>query len=82
MQEPTKQTGWLRRLWEGWKKIAHTIGNFQARVLLTIFYAVLVMPMGLVVRLFRDPLRIKHLPESWLNRDASTQDMDWARRQW
>ena len=39
----------LKRLWEGWKKIAHKIGNFQARVLLTVFYAVLVLPFGSLV---------------------------------
>jgi len=49
----------LKRAWEGWKRIAHKIGNFQARVLLTIFYGVLVLPFGLAARLFSDPLRIK-----------------------
>ena len=45
----------LKRMWEGWKRIAHVIGDFQARVILTIFYAVLVLPFGLAVRIFADP---------------------------
>jgi hypothetical protein len=49
----------LKRAWQAWKTIAHKIGNFRARILLTLFYAVLVFPFGIVVRLFSDPLRIK-----------------------
>jgi len=31
----------VKQLWAAWKKIAHAIGNFQARILLTVIYAVL-----------------------------------------
>jgi hypothetical protein len=71
----------LKRLWEGWKKIAHIIGNFQARVLLTIFYAVLVLPFGVAARLFSDPLRIKKRPTEWLDHPDEATDMQWARKQ-
>jgi hypothetical protein len=72
----------FRRLWEGWKRIAHAIGNFQARVLLTVIYAVLVLPFGLAVRLFADPLRIRRRPDQWLDRQDVSHDMTTARRQW
>ena len=71
----------LKRIWDAWKRIAHKIGNFQARVLLTIFYAIVVLPFGLMVRLFFDPLRIKRRPAEWLSRPDETYDMQWARRQ-
>ena len=71
----------LKRMWQAWKRIAHRIGNFQARVLLTVFYAILVLPFGVVVRLFSDPLRIKRRPAAWLNHPDDTYDMLWARRQ-
>jgi hypothetical protein len=71
----------LKRLWEGWKKIAHIIGNFQARVLLTIFYAVLVLPFGVAARLFSDPLRIKKRPTEWLDHPDEATDMQWDRKQ-
>ena len=71
----------LKRTWQAWKTIAHKIGNFQARILLTLFYAVLVFPFGIVVRLFSDPLRIKRRPAEWLNHPDETYDMQWARRQ-
>ena len=72
----------LRRLWEGWKRVSRAIGNFQARVLLTIFYVVLVAPIGLLVRLFADPLRIRRPCERWLEKDADEANMVAARRQW
>ena len=71
----------LKRIWEAWKRIAHRIGNFQARLLLTVLYAVLVLPFGLVVRLLADPLRIKRRPAAWLDHPESPATFEWARRQ-
>ena len=52
----------VKRLWAAWKKIAHAIGNFQARILLTVIYAVLLLPFGLAVRAFSDSLRDQEAP--------------------
>lgn len=71
----------LKRAWQGWKKIAHKIGNFQARVLLTVFYGVLVLPFGLAARLFSDPLRIKKTPTEWLDHPNEAYGLEWARKQ-
>jgi len=71
----------LKRAWQAWKALAKKIGNFQARVLLTIFYGILVFPFGLAVRLFSDPLRIKKLPTQWLDHSDEACDMQWAKRQ-
>ena len=70
----------LKRAWQTWKKIAHKIGNFQARVLLTIFYAVVVFPFGIAARLFSDPLRIKRPPTQWLDHPSEPYSPQWARR--
>ena len=70
-----------QRAWQAWKDLAHKIGNFQARVILSIFYAVLVLPFGLAARLFSDPLRIKKKPEQWLDHPAEAYDLEWARKQ-
>jgi len=51
--------GFFRRLWEGWKKIAQIIGDFNARVILTIFYLILLCPFAIMLKLFTDPLEIK-----------------------
>jgi hypothetical protein len=72
----------LQRLWRGWKRVARAIGDFQARVLLTLFYVVLIAPLGLIVRLFADPLRIRRPCEKWLDRAVDGSDLVTARRQW
>ncbi len=71
----------FKRAWQGWKDLAHKIGNFQARVILSICYGVLVLPFGLAARWFSDPLRIKKKPEQWLDHPTEAYDMEWAKRQ-
>jgi hypothetical protein len=71
----------LTAAWKAWTRIAHVIGNFQARVLLTVLYVVLVFPFGVVVRLFADPLRIKKRPEKWLAETQEVYDLQWAQKQ-
>jgi len=71
----------LKRLWQAWKRVAHKIGNFQSRVLLTVFYFVFVLPFGLGARLFSDPLRIRKRPTEWLDHPDEAYDLQWARRQ-
>ncbi|MBI4277524.1 MAG: hypothetical protein HY660_03625 [Armatimonadetes bacterium] len=71
-----------RRLWDGWKVIARKIGDFQARLLLTVLYFAIVAPFALAVRWSRDPLAIKPgTPRGWRPRDTDASSMDWARRQ-
>lgn len=72
----------LKRMWETWKRIAHVIGDFQARVILTVIYAVLVLPFGVAVRLFADPLHVRRHLREWQERPAAVVDEEWARRQW
>ena len=71
----------LKRAQQTWKRAAHAIGNFQARILLTVFYGVIVFPFGIIARLFSDPLRIKHPPAQWLDRTKEAHDLRWAKRQ-
>ena len=71
----------LKKAWAAWKRIAHKIGDFQARVLLTVIYAVLVLPFGLAVRLFADSLHIKTRPTKWLDHPQEANDLKWARNQ-
>ena len=68
-------------VWRVWPGFARGYGNFQARLLLTIIYAVLVLPFGILIRLFADPLRIKKPPTHWLDHPIEATDMSWAKRQ-
>lgn len=71
----------MTRAWHAWKHVARAIGTFQARLLLTVFYALLVFPFGILARLFFDPLRMKQRPTQWLDRLNETHDLPWAKRQ-
>jgi hypothetical protein len=80
---PATPAGPVRRLWEGWKRIARRIGDVQARVLMTLFYFLCLAPFGLAVRWGTDPLAIKpgH-PRGWRSRSAEAgPELDRARRQ-
>ncbi len=78
----TKKTG-LRELWAAWKRVARKIGDFQARVLLTIFYFVLLAPFALIVRRTSDPLALKPgTPRGWGERhNAPEYTVEMARKQ-
>ena len=72
----------LRRLWNQWMRIAMVIGNFNSRVVLTIFYGIIVLPFGLAVRMFGDPLAIKRKRTSgWTNVKNPTHTIEEGRRQ-
>ncbi len=63
------------RFWQRWKAFAHIIGNFQSRLLLSIFYFLVLSPFGLGVKLFSDPLRLKKpLLPTWIPRSVKNTD--------
>jgi hypothetical protein len=81
-QAPEPARAPLRRLWVGWKRIARRIGDVQARIMLTIFYAVIVAPFALAVRALSDPMRFGS-PPAWLVRNPTGTDAaTYARRQY
>jgi hypothetical protein len=56
-----------RAFWERWKSAARAIGNFQARLLLSLFYIVVITPFAIGVKLLSDPLRLKpHKLVGWV----------------
>jgi hypothetical protein len=72
----------VRRLWQGWKRIAHKIGDVQARVLLTVFYFLIVAPFALAIRFFADPLSLKpRTAKGWRPRPPAARALEQARRQ-
>ena len=72
----------LKRVWQKWMRIALVIGNFNSRVILTIIYATCILPFGIVVRLFGDPLCIKSKKTStWSNIENPTRSLEDGKRQ-
>ena len=52
----------LQQLWSGWLQLTKRLGDFQARWILTVFYFTVVLPFGLITRVFLDPLNTHHVP--------------------
>lgn len=45
--------------WERWKDLAARAATFQARILLVVFYWVVISPFAIVLRFVADPLEIR-----------------------
>jgi len=72
--ENKEKQGFFRRLWEGWKRIAQKIGDFNARVILTLFYFILLCPFAIALKLFTDPLEIKKKEHiGWHTKEDNTE---------
>ncbi len=73
----------LTRLWTRWKHFAQKIGDFQARVILTILYYFVLGLAGVFVRLLRDPLHMKRQPQAsaWVPKPLEPVNLETARRQ-
>ena len=72
-----------KALWVRWKRIAHAIGTFQARVLLTVLYVVLLPPFTLIGRFAAsDPLQLRPRgTPHWLPRRPPAPGLEDGRRQ-
>lgn len=73
-----------RLWWENFKRVMRIIGDFEARIILTVFYAILILPMGLLLRPFLDPLQLRRPPAPtsyWLTREPLDDTLEGARLQ-
>jgi hypothetical protein len=72
----------LKQLWKLWLRLAKAIGDFQAGLILTVFYIVIFAPMAVLLRLLSDPLRLKK-PDAvtWSSRTLADHKLDAARKQ-
>ena len=43
----------FKNIWEKWKIIAHKIGKFNTKVIVTIVYFLILSPIGALFRLFK-----------------------------
>lgn len=48
----------LKKIWEGWKRIAHRIARFNSMVICTVLYFLLLPFVAIPFRLGRDPLNL------------------------
>ena len=60
--------GIARAIWEGWKRLAHRIGVFNTKLLLFLFYYLLLGPISLLVRLVQRDILGKRIQDGSLYR--------------
>jgi hypothetical protein len=72
----------IKDFWHGWKAFGQLLGDWLARGVLTVFYFTILVPFGLGVRLFADPLHVKKQPdELWRSRSTGDQKFEDLLRQ-
>jgi hypothetical protein len=60
----------IRKIWEAWKRIAKKIGEFNGRLILTVFYFIFLTPISIPIKL-KDPLGIKNKKQNWVPKQPS-----------
>jgi len=79
----------LKKFWENWKKFGHFIGDWVARIFLTIFYWTVFVPFGLIGRFTSDRLNqnkwsgteFEQNTPSWIARTTNDNTIEDARGQ-
>lgn len=75
------QPRWLTRPAAVWWRLARALGYVNARIILTLFYVVLVLPTGALLRLAgRDPLNVRRQHTGWRRYPVSANDPAHFRR--
>jgi hypothetical protein len=70
-----------KKIWEGWKKFAKKLGEFNSRLILTVFYFIFITPISVPMKL-KDPLGIKNKKQNWIPKQtAEGTPMEQALRQ-
>lgn len=65
----------MRKIYTIWKNIAEKIGNFQATILFSLLYFIVVSPIGVIVRLFKDFLNQESDP-NWERTEDNVSTID------
>ena len=73
----------LKKLWKRWLVVGHVIGNFQAQVILSLFYFIVIFPLGIFFRFFADPLRMRKVTGSNFQKwEHPKETLEEARKQY
>ena len=78
-----ERVSFVKIIWERWKQFGQLIGDLFARIVLTILFFTVLIPFGIGVRLFVDPLKIKSANQGtcWIEYSADTPSLLRSRRQ-
>lgn len=70
----------IKIFWERWKKFGRKVADFQGRTLLTIAYFLIFLPVGILIRFFSDPLKLKG-HTSWNEWKTKVDNLEESRNQ-
>lgn len=73
----------LKKFWNEWKIAAKYIGDFQSRLLLSVFYFTLLAPFGLLARFFDNSLELRFdqpRQTGWVKRQPAPDTLEEASR--
>lgn len=73
----------LKPVEKGWMAFGHALGWVNTRIILTLLFVLVVVPVGLVMRLFRDPLDRKMRDgrsSYWIARDQAPSPESYERQ--
>ena len=71
----------LTTIWDTWLEFGQIMGEIVGRVVLSIFYLTIVLPFGIGVRLFSDPLDVKNKKPNWVERESPEPTVEVASQQ-
>lgn len=73
----------FKKRWQSWNDFSKKMGRFQSRILLSLFYFVLVSPFAMAAKIFSDPLRLKYrrLTSWWIPKKETKNELEEFRRQ-
>lgn len=70
----------LKKAWKKWRAFGQVMGDFVARIFMTVFYFTVAVPFGIGVRWFKDPLHLRSTQSGWLPRETKQETLEDARR--
>jgi hypothetical protein len=83
-REEDLPSGTFKRLWRRWTIFSKRMGSFQSRVLLSLFFFVIISPVAFLITVLGDPLKIKKKKPKdtyWSAKTASPLGLEDFRRQ-
>lgn len=72
-----------KKRFPAWREFSAKAGSFQSQIFLGLLFLVIFAPVGLAVRLFSDPLRIKNRDggSHWMPKKSQPSDLELFRKQ-
>jgi hypothetical protein len=74
----------FKRLWHRWVDLSRRMCSFQSRIMLSLFFFILISPAAMMIKVLKDPLQIKKkkvMGSYWSIRTQKSEEFEHYRRQ-